>query len=121
MAETCSNEFEEYGQHFVWNERLVVNLNPQDGRVYVGGGVEGPSGDLGFDARFAIHLHAQCEQAQVAGGGTDAFCHFLLAVKNDAARFCVAFEQVAYDRRSNVVMDICCDDVVGLIYKVGDV
>ena len=40
LAEACFDEFEEGFEHFSWDERLIVNVNSQDGRVHFGGGVK---------------------------------------------------------------------------------
>ena len=78
LGKTRFDQFEKNIQQFNRDERLFVNVDPQDGGIHFGGGVKGIRGDLCSDAGRAINLHAQRQQAEVAGPGTDAFGNFLL-------------------------------------------
>ena len=80
-----------------------------------------PGGNLRFDEWTTIDLYTQCQQTQVTRFGADAFCHFFLNGQHNAAGFWLTFEQVADDRRSDVIGNIRRDNIAGLVHEFGDV
>ena len=115
LGKTRFDQFEKNIQQFDRDERFLVNIDPQNGGIHFWSGVEGTCWDLCSDAGRAINLHAQRQQAEVTGLGTDAFGNFLLDGQYNTARLGVAFEQVTDDGRCDVVRDVRNDKVIGLI------
>lgn len=119
LAKACLGELKKSFQHGNGNERFRIDFDDQHGRVHAGGGEEGRGGDPGGDARLAVDLHAERQQAQIAWFGADAFRDLLLDGQYDAARFAFAFEQVADDGRGDVVRDVGHDQVLGPVDDIG--
>jgi len=82
--------------------------------------VEGGGGDDVCQDWFAVHLHAQCQEAQVTRFGANALRNFLLNGQYNAPRPTrgVAFQQVPDDRRGDVVGDVRHHQVIRLIHDL---
>lgn len=106
------DQFEKGFQELWFDARSWENIYAQHSRINFGLGEERFRWDERGEARLAVDLHAQRQQAQVAGFGADALRDFLLNCQHDAARFDFAFEQMTDHRRSDVIWDIRNDDVI---------
>ena len=58
LAEPGLDQFKKGFKIFMWNQWGWVNVDHQDGRVYIWGREEGVGRDVSFDMRLSIHLHA---------------------------------------------------------------
>ena len=106
MAEAGFDELEEAVQQGRGDGGRVVQVNAYDGRIDLGGRVEGVGGDVGGDGGLAIHLHAERQQAEVAGEGADALGHLALHGQDQALRGALGLQQVAQQGRGDVIGDV---------------
>jgi hypothetical protein len=69
LAETGFAEAEERIQQRVGDARSWIQVNPQDGRINLGGWVKSLGGDVRCYVRLTINLNTERQQAKIAWSG----------------------------------------------------
>src|SRR5258708_3824745 len=82
---------------------LGVHVHPHDGRIYQRRWIEAGRPDDAHQARLAIELDADAQQAEVAGRGHQPLGHLLLDHHDEPRRATRRLQKVAQRRRSDVI------------------